>query len=226
MISNRSTALSDESGDDGNMTFMLLGLFGGVLIASSRRWHVELRASTTVAGLALIGAAARKPLIEALRRAGTRRRSAEVQMSFVIPQPVERVFGFCRDFENFPRFIGALREVRDFGDGRSHWCASTPSGRTVEWDTVTTKYVPNRVIAWRSVGHAPVDSSGLLRFQPEAEGTCVRLALSYRVNDGDLVDALAALATRARCAQLESDVRKLARFLETAIDGDLAEPVG
>ena len=212
-----------ESSPLSSLASLLLGFAGGALVASRRRWHDDARGAAMVAGIALIGAAANRPLIDALRRAGARRRSADVRMSFLIAQPVERVFGFCRDFENFPRFFGALREVRDFGDGRSHWCASTPTGGTVEWDTVITKYVPNHVIAWRTVGHAMVDSTGLLRFHPEDDGTCVHLVLTYSVNDGHLVDAIAALTTRGPREKLEADVRTLARFIETASESELAE---
>jgi uncharacterized membrane protein len=175
------------------------------------------RAAATVGGLALIGAAAHRPIAEALRVAGTRRRAGTVSMSFVVPHPVETVFAFCRDFEHFPQFIGALRDVRDYGDGRSHWCASTPAGRTVEWDTVTTKYVPNRVIAWTSVGGSAIDMSARLRFVPEGGGTCVKLDAAYRVADGTLADAIAALLTPQRKRELEADILRLGPYLDTVL---------
>ena len=181
----------------------------------SDRYDRSARAAATVGGLALIGAALRAPLLESLRRAGTERRSAELRMSIVVAQPVEVVFAFVRDFENFPCIIGALRQVRDYGDGRSHWCASTPSGGTLEWDTVTTKYVPNRVLAWESVPGSAVTMRGLMRFQPEASHTCLRLELDYRVKAGGLADALVALTTPTRAAELERDIRRLSTYLHT-----------
>lgn len=194
---------------------LALAVLGGALVARSDRYDRPARAAATVSGLALIGAAARGPLLESLRRAGTERRSAALRLSFVVAQPVEVVFAFVRDFENFPCIIGALRQVRDFGDGRSHWCASTPSGGTLEWDTVTTKYVPNRVIAWESVPGSPVTMHGLLRFQPEDAHTCLRLELDYRVHTGGLSDALLALTTPTRTAELERDIRRLSTYLHT-----------
>jgi uncharacterized membrane protein len=169
-----------------------------------------------VSGVALIGAAALRPAAEALRRAGTRRRAATLELSLVVPHPVEVVFGFCRDFENFPRLIGVLRGVRDYGDGRSRWCASTPSGGTIEWDTVTTKYVPNSVIAWQSVAHAPVRMRGVLRFVPEGRTTSMKVALDYQVLDGSMADAVVALATPSRGDDLEADIRRLAVYLDGA----------
>jgi uncharacterized membrane protein len=196
---------------------LLLGLVGGALFGARRTMSRPTRAAATIGGLALIGAAAHRPVTEAVRRAGTRRRSGKVAVSFLVPHPVEIVFAFCRDFENFPLFIGALREVRDYGDGRSHWCASTPAGGTIEWDTVTTKYVPNRVLAWTSVGGSPIETSARIRFVPEGRDTCVKIDAAYRVLDGSLADAVAALATPTRARDLKADVRRLGLYLDTVL---------
>jgi uncharacterized membrane protein len=194
---------------------VVLAVLGGALVARRDRFNRHARAAATVGGVALIAAAARGPLLEALRRTGTERRSARLHLSLVVAQPVEVVFAFVRDFENFPCIIGALRQVRDYGDGRSHWCASTPSGGTLEWDTVTTKYVPNRVIAWQSVPDSPVRMNGLIRFVPEESHTCLRLELDYQVRTGGLADALIALTTPTRGAELERDIRRLSTYLHT-----------
>lgn len=194
---------------------LLLAVLGGALVARSDRYHRHARAAATVGGLALIGAAARGPILESLLRTGTERRSARLHLSLIVAQPVEVVFAFLRDFENFPCIIGALRQVRDYGDGRSHWCASTPSGGTLEWNTVTTKYVPNRVLAWQSVPGSPVQMHGLMRFLPEDSGTCLKLEMDYQVQAGGLADALIALTTPTRGAELERDIRRLSTYLHT-----------
>ena len=159
--------------------------------------------------MALIGFASHRSLASALKSVGSRRRSADLHFSFVVDRPVEQVFAYCADFENYPRFIGALREVRDTGDGRSHWCASTPSGGTMEWNATTTKFVTNSVIGWRSVPGSPVDTVGLLRFRPEGATTCVTVALCYRVVDSSFADTLAALVSPYRAKALEVEFRNL-----------------
>jgi uncharacterized membrane protein len=205
---------------------LLLALVGGVLFASRRRMSTPARAAATIGGLALIGAASHRPLAEAVRQAGTRRRSGTVALSFVVTHPVETVFAFCRDFENFPQFIGALREVRDYGDGRSHWCAFTPAGGTIEWDTVTTKYVPNGVIAWTSVGGSPIDMTARMRFAPEGGNTCVNIDAAYRVIDSSIADAVAALMTPQRKGELVADVRRLGPYLDCLLAGRTRERAG
>jgi uncharacterized membrane protein len=176
-----------------------------------------VRSAATVGGLALIAAATHRPFLEEVRRAGTRRRRVELSLSLVVQHPVQPVFAYLRDFENFSRFIGAVREVRDFGDGRSHWCVSTPAGGTLEWDAVTTKYVPNSVIAWRSRPGSPVELNAVVRFVPEGQMTCLTASLKYRVLDGGLRDALAALATPRRAHELRGELQRLADYLDVVL---------
>ncbi|MEO8335003.1 MAG: SRPBCC family protein [bacterium] len=196
-----------------SLTAILAAVGGGILLGARPRDDGRLRPIATVAALALLGFAAHRPIANALRKAGTKRRSGTLRFSFVVNRPVEEVFRYCADFENFPQLIGALREVRDTGDGRSHWCATTPAGGEIEWDAVTTKFVTNSVIGWRSAAGAPVETIGVLRFSPEGDSTCIRLAVEYRVFESRMVDALAALVKPRRTHELEADIRDLEQRL-------------
>lgn len=129
---------------------------------------------------------------------------------------MEQVFAFCADFENFPKFIGSLREVVDNRDGRSHWRARTPGGGSLEWDAVTTKFVTNSVIGWKSVPGSPVETNGLLRFSPEDGRTCVRVAIDYRVAASGTREALAALVRHGESVELESGFRSFETLLPAA----------
>jgi uncharacterized membrane protein len=73
------------------------------------------------------------------------------QKTITLAVPVERVFRFWTDFENLPRFMSRLREVRSTDDKRSHWVATGPAGAPIEWDADLTAFVPNQLLAWRSV---------------------------------------------------------------------------
>ena len=200
----------------GPMSSLLLGVAGGALVGGRPR-RATPGAMAAIAGLALVGMAAHRPFAEALQRAGSRRRSASLRVSLVVPHPVGMVFRFCSNFENFPRFVGALREVHDFGDGRSHWIGWTPRGGRLEWDTITTKFVTNRVIAWQSTPRSPLRTSGTLRFVPMPDGgTCVKVVLDYQVMSGSVADAVAALAVPSRAQELEADIRRLPAQLDLA----------
>ena len=193
---------------------LIMGVAGGALVGARPR-RSTTGALAAIAGLALVGIAAREPMAEALRRAGTRRQSVRLRISFVVPHPVSEVFRFCSDFENYPKFVRALRAVEDFGDGRSHWVGSTPTGGTLEWDALTTKFVTNRVIAWQNTPRSPVRMNGTIRFVPEHTGeTCLKVALDYSAPTDRIADAVAALATRKLSHDLESDIRRLGEKLD------------
>jgi len=193
---------------------LLLGAAGGALVGARPR-RPAARALVTLAGLALVGVAASGPVSEALRRAGTRRRSMHLRFSFVVPHAVSTVFRWCSDFENFPGLVHAVSEVRDFGDGRSHWVATGTGGRILEWDTVTTKFVPSRVIAWKSTPESLVRMSCMIRFSPErVGGTCLKIAIDYASSTDGIKDAVAALASRRRTHEIESDIRRLGERLD------------
>jgi len=152
-------------------------------------------------------------------------------MSFVVPRPVAEVFRFCSDFANFPRFVGALQDVEDFGDGRSHWVATTPTGGTIEWDAITTKFVTNRVIEWRSTPSSQIRMCGMIRFVPEPTGgTCLKVMLDYAVAEGTMIDAVASLTIPRRIRHIEADIKRLAERADLFIDSpippvaDIAEP--
>ena len=195
---------------------LLLGAAGGALVGG-RPHRRGAGALAALAGLALVGVAASGPVSEALRRAGTRRRTIRLRFSFIVPQPASTVFRFCSDFENFPSLVRAVREVHDFGDGRSHWIAWGSGGRTLEWNAVTTKFVPYRVIAWQSTLDSAVRTSCTIRFVPERDGgTCVRVALDYASPTDRVKDAVAALASRRRTHQIESDIRQLGERIDAA----------
>lgn len=211
------TTLDTSAAPTSTFPLLMAAIGGGLLLGARPRDGRASRPFLTLAGMALVGIASHRPLANVLRNAGTRRRSAELHFSFVVDRPVEQVFAFCADFENFPRFIGALKEVRDAGDGRSHWCASTPSGGIIEWSATTTKFVTNSVIGWQSVAASPVETVGLLRFSPEGGSTCVRIALRYRVCNGSIGDALAALVSPRRAGALEAEIRGLGAQLELSL---------
>jgi uncharacterized membrane protein len=193
---------------------LLLGAAGGALLGARPRRSIA-GALAALTGLALVGVAASGPMGETLRRVGTRRRAIYLRLSFVVPHPVTTVFRFFSDFENFPRLVRALREVEDFGDGRAHWVAAGVGGRILEWDSVTTKFVTNRVIAWQSTPSSFVLASCSVRLVPERDGgTCVKLAIDYSVPTDRIKDAVAALAFRRRTREIESDIRLLGRRLD------------
>jgi uncharacterized membrane protein len=169
----------------------------GLLLAVRPRAAGAGRTLFTLTAAVLAAAALLRPGGRAVRSAGKKRRSGQARFSLVVPRPVEQVFALCADFGNLPRIFPALQDVIDYGDGRSHWVSTTPSGSPIAFDAVITKFVTNSVIGWRSVASSPVQMTGIVRFSPEPEGTCLRIAYDYSVASSSLKDSIAVLLTSA-----------------------------
>jgi uncharacterized membrane protein len=194
---------------------LALAALGGVLIGASGR-QGRKSGVARLAGLGLIGLAARPLLAGLITRAGARRRSLAFDASIEIARPVADVFAFFKDFENFPRVIGSVRSVIDHQDGRSHWEVYTPSGSVLAWDAVVTKYVPNSVIAWESVVRSLVESSGVARFTPlSTERTRIDLALTHHPLQTTLKDAVRALLAPHPSDQVHAHLDHIRFYLES-----------
>jgi uncharacterized membrane protein len=201
---------------------LAVAAMGGILIGISGK-KSRVATLTRLAGLAMIGIAARPLVSAAVRKAGARRRSIASTSSIEIARPVAEVFSFFKDFENFPRVIGAVRSVLDYQDGRSHWELYTPSGAVVAWDAVVTKYVPNTVIAWESVVRSLVDSSGIVRFTALSPSrTRVDLSITHRPIQTTLKDAVRTLLAPHGSNRIDQNLDQIRFYLESlpaAADG-------
>lgn len=158
---------------------------------------------------------------------GAGRKAVNVQKTINIDALIDRVFGFFSDYQNFPRFMSNVREVRDHASGRSHWVVAGPMGASVEWDADLTQYVVNHVIAWKSVAGAAVQNAGVVKFQQNDDGsTRVDIKLSYNPPGGALGHALARLFGADPKSEMDPDLARVKTFLETGHPPhDAARPV-
>ena len=121
-------------------------------------------------------------------------RGVEVVRTMTVEAPVERVYEFLNDFENFPRFMSHVREVERTGPDRTHWTVAGPGGTPIEWDAVVTRRVPNERIGWRTLEGTLVEHEGTVRFRPAGnDATRIEVRLTYRPVGGALGHGLAAL---------------------------------
>lgn len=182
-----------------------------------------------LAASALLVAAFAPEMTRQLLRIGAARRRVHLRTTIEIDRPVEEVFEFCRDFENFPRVVQSLRRITDYQDGRSCWEVISPSGEVLSWNSEVTKYVPNVVIAWRSVPGSVVDCNGLIRFSPSSRGgTRLRVEVDYDPCHTGISDAIRALFDVPRTEQLEADLARANFYLrgeprQAALDLDMSD---
>ena len=70
----------------------------------------------------------------------------KVEREVVVQAPVDIVYRAWHNFENFPKFMDNIEEVRVVGNGRSHWKAKGPLGSDAEWDAETTLDEHNKAL--------------------------------------------------------------------------------
>ena len=117
-----------------------------------------------------------------------------VVRTMTVEAPIERVYEFWSDFENFPRFMSHVREVKRTGPDRTHWVVAGPGGTPIEWDAVITDRVPNEMISWRTVEGSLVEHRGTVRFRPAGNGaTRIEVRMTYRPVGGALGHGIAEL---------------------------------
>src|SRR6185437_3811129 len=80
-------------------------------------------------------------------------------------------------FEEFPKFMEGVEEVRQLSDKRLHWRAKI-GGKEEEWDATITDQVPDQRIAWTSTDGSPND--GVVAFRSLGpDSTEVTLQMGY-----------------------------------------------
>lgn len=140
-----------------------------------------------------------------------------VTRSITLQCPPNEVYAYWRDFENLPRFMRHLQEVRRTGPRSSRWVTTGPGHTRIEWDAEIIADHPNELLAWRSCPGADVENAGTVRFEPRTggRGTIVRVELEYRPPGGLAGAALAAVFNEAPQQQLYDDLHRLKQILET-----------
>jgi uncharacterized membrane protein len=188
-------------------------LAGTALLASSRN-DGPLRVAGAVAGGALLARAlGNRGWRQIVGARGTR--TIDLNKSIHILAPIEEVYAFWSRFANFPKFMSHLKEVRDLGDGRSHWVAEGPAGVSISWDAEITDMKKNERLAWKSVSGSTVDTGGVVRFTPAKDGgTQVSICMSYTPPAGFLGHSLAWLFGADPKREMDDDLMRLKSLLE------------
>jgi uncharacterized membrane protein len=201
---------------------VLTGAVGGALaFYAARRRNGVLGSAVGLAGLALLARGSTNRPLKRVIGTGGGRRAIDVQKTIHIQAPVEDVFAYLTDWENFPRWMTHVREVRASGPrGESgehtHWVVDGPAGTTISWNALTTRFVANELVVWRSVNGAAVRHAGRMRFESDEDGgTRVHVQLSYNPPAGVLGHGVAAFFGRDPKKQMDDDLARLKTTIET-----------
>jgi uncharacterized membrane protein len=127
----------------------------------------------TVAALAVGGMLLSKQMSKS-RSAGMPSSTSE---SIDVNVPVSTAYNQWTQFEDFPKFMDSVHEIRQIDDTHLHWRADV-AGKTEEWDAEITEQIPDERIAWRST--SGVKNAGVVTFHKISDNTTrVMLQMDY-----------------------------------------------
>ena len=132
-----------------------------------------------------------------------------IEKTIEVRAPLRTVYNQWTQFEEFPRFMMGVKEVKQLDDTHLHWHAEI-WGKEKEWDAEITEQVPDQRISWRSTSGAK--NAGTVRFEPVgAESTRIHLALAYEPEGAveNMGDALGVLSSR-----VQNTVEDFKEFIE------------
>ena len=132
-----------------------------------------------------------------------------IEKTIEINLPVTTVYNQWTQFEDFPRFMEGVKEVRQIDDKRLHWVAEI-AGKDEEWDAEIVEQVPDQRISWRSLGGAK--NAGMVAFhRADANNTRVTLRIDY---DPQGIAENVGSALGIVSARVEGDLERFKRFIE------------
>ncbi|HVL59613.1 MAG TPA: SRPBCC family protein [Burkholderiaceae bacterium] len=172
------------------------------------------RIAAAAAGSALLArTVANKPLRVIAGMAG--RRGIDIDKTIEIAAPVDTVYQFLANPENFPEFMRNVRRVTRGSGEQSHWVVAGPAGTSVEWDSELTRQVPNEHLAWRTVPGSLVEHAGMIDFESTERGSRVRIRMTYNPPAGALGHVAATLFGANPKKELDEDLMRLKSRIQT-----------
>ena len=129
--------------------------------------------------------------------------------SIEVNAPLRAVYNQWTQFEEFPRFMEGVEEVRQEGEKRLFWKAKI-AGRVKEWEAEITNQVPDQRIAWDSVDGSP--NSGTITFDDLGDGrTRINATIGYEP-EGFLEKTGDALGIPS--GRIEEDLKRFRDYIE------------
>jgi len=124
--------------------------------------------------------------------------------------PISTAYNQWTQFEDFPRFMEGVLEVRQLDDRLLYWRAQV-AGKQEEWHARITEQVPDQRIEW--ISEEGARNAGEVTFEPAWGGsTLVTLRMEYEPQD--LVETVGdKLGFLSR--QVEGNLERFKDFIES-----------
>ncbi|WP_422390359.1 SRPBCC family protein [Arthrobacter sp. N1] len=90
--------------------------------------------------------------------------------------PVTTVYNQWTQFEEFPHFMGGVKQITQLGDDRMEWVAEI-GGIRRQWEARVVEQVPDRKVSWAATEGAT--NAGTVSFEDLGGTTRINLVLEY-----------------------------------------------
>ena len=173
-----------------------------------------------LAGAAMLARRLRGPSLPSLGM--NTDKTVTIEKSLRIDASPEQVYDLWANYENFPRFMDNVVEVRDQGGIRSHWVVKGPGGTHFEFDSILTERSRPARLAWQSAPGSEIEQAGEVRIEEARGGSRATVRLSYRPPAGAAGERFAELMGSDPQRQLEQDLQRMKALLEQGCIPDAA----
>lgn len=132
-----------------------------------------------------------------------------IEKSTEVNVPVRTAYNQWTQFEEFPKFMEGVTQVRQLDSTHLHWKAQI-AGKEKEWDAVITEQHPDERIAWKSTDGAK--NAGVVTFHRLSDQKSkIMLQMDYEPegmveNLGEVIGAVS--------LRVEGDLDRFKTFIE------------
>ena len=133
-----------------------------------------------------------------------------IEKSVEVNVPVRTAYNQWTQFEDFPKFMEGVEEVKQLDDTHLHWKAKI-AGKEKQWNAVITEQRPDDRIAWKSTDGAK--NAGVVTFHRLSDTKSkVMLQLDYEPEGAveNVGDVVGAFSTR-----VSGDLERFKTFIES-----------
>lgn len=198
---------------------------GGVLGLYALMRRSPLGWAVGLAGLAVLARALSNQPLRGLAGGKAAGPTIDFEKSVHIDAQPDEVYDLWSNYENFPRFMSHVVQVRDLGRRRSHWVVRGPAGAAFEWDSKLIEQSRPRRLAWRSEAGAQIPNSGSVHFEPHRGGTLATVRMSYSPPAGTVGHGIASMLGADPKREMDDDLARMKSFIERGgLDHELRRP--
>lgn len=133
-----------------------------------------------------------------------------IQKSIELNVPARTAYNQWTQFEEFPKFMEGVKEVRQLDDKRLQWKANI-AGKEEEWNAEITEQIPDERIAWTSRGGAM--NAGVVTFHRLSDDTSQLMLQVEYVPQGVVEKAGDAMGLITQ--RVESDLKRFKTYIES-----------